>query len=626
MAVTPPAPSAVREARRSFLHRRRRALSAAALTVAALAALAMLLLAPNRVASLRLGEVALAWWALAGVALVGLVALSRGLREADADVEIPGTSPLAPLALAAVWGSPALWLGLPPLLLGDGIRGLWPAAVVTSGAVIAILLLRAPGARADGLVASPSAVARMRWPAARGCQTLLASMEALVGVLFVWAQFAAVRELGAVVDRPRAATIGAVVAVLAAALLPVLARMRLAALGGGLALAGVAVPLVLVALGTTIAWPGVWSAVASRPRIAFIEGTRWTLDGRPVRGPDAAGAMQFTDEQRVEFTDDGTVTIEPRDGGRFLRAVAAGQEMAFHPGDRLIVPDGLRLRFEAGRRVPDAPDSGPAWVEPPSRSVGWPGLVALGLTGVLGALGLPAGIAPHGVGALAPRRGGPMAAGLVMAGAALAVGWTLYAAWLTPEVYVAGVAGPEVYTLPAGVSALGGWGGALAWTALGALAVGGAASALAGLRGVSVGEETAPSLGRYLPALLVLSAGLLACLTSVGAWGALLLALGVAASTLAPAAVLACWSERATPRGITIGATVGLLAFLVVALAAVTGSLGDAGGWTAAVAAAPAALAVPAHLLVAGLLRSRQTSPPRLPVALDGLSAPPRAG
>ena len=76
-------------------------------------------------------------------------------------------------------------------------------------------------------------------------------------------------------------------------------------------------------------------------------------------GPATTLTLTFADEQRVTFAARGSVIVEPREGGRLARDVEAGEEVALHPGDRLVVPAGLRLRFEAGRRVPDAPDSGP---------------------------------------------------------------------------------------------------------------------------------------------------------------------------------------------------------------------------------------------------------------------------
>jgi hypothetical protein len=313
--------------------------------------------------------------------------------------------------------------------------------------------------------------------------------------------------------------------------------------------------------------------------------------------------------------------------------VEAGEEVAVHPGDRLIVPTGLRLRFEPGRRVPDAPDSGPAWVEPPTPRPGGLGLVALGLTGLLGVVGLPAPPAPpapRSRGSVPQRRGAQLAVGLVMMGVALAVGWGLYAAWLTPEVYLGGVAGSEVYALPASLPALGEWGGLLAWLALGGLALGAAASALAGLRALPGVEDAAPARGWARRAALVpvVGAGLLASLVPAEPWPVLVLALGVAASALAPAAVGARWSERATSPGIAGGAAVGLLAFLAVALGALASPGEAAAGWRAAVIAAPATIAVPAHLVVAWLLRARRAQPLRLSADHDPdpLPAPRAAG
>ncbi|HSD27577.1 MAG TPA: hypothetical protein VLL75_09740 [Vicinamibacteria bacterium] len=616
--MTEPAAGAVRDDRRLFRRCRRRVLAASGTTVVALAGLAALFVAPNRLASLRLGDLALAWWVAGAVVLIGLVTLSRGFREIGALTAPGGTSRLTPLALAAVWSSPALWLGLPPLLLADGTRGLWAPVVVIGGTVVALLVLGTAWSRTGGLMVPASVLAQSRWPGAHGCHALLGSIETIVAGLFVWAQLAAVREIGAMAGWPRATTIGITLLIIGALLLSELARFRLTALGGGLALAGLAVPLVVIALGTTTAWPQVWSAVASRPRIGFGEASRWTVDGGAVLGPATTLTLTFADEQRVTFAARGSVIVEPREGGRLARDVEPGEEVALHAGDRLVVPAGLRLRFEAGRRVPDAPDSGPEWLEPPSRAVGGLWLMALGVTGFLGALGLPTGTTPVGAGRLSPGRGARLAAILVTAGVALAVGWSLYAAWLTPEVYVGGVTGAEVYALPESMPGPRGSGYLLTWFLFGGLAVGGAAAALGGLRG----RQVAAGWPRRLAVVLVASAGTLVGLVPVGAWTLLLATLGLAASALAPAAVLACWSERATARSASGGTGAGLLVFLLLALggAATQGSLGE--GWGSVASAAPAAVAAPVHLLVAWFLRSRGMSSARspLPPGLEGLS------
>jgi Na+(H+)/acetate symporter ActP len=129
----------------------------------------------------------------------------------------------------------------------------------------------------------------------------------------------------------------------------------------------------------------------------------------------------------------------------------------------------------------------------------------------------------------------------------------------------------------------------------------------------------------------VASAGLLAGLTPVGAWTLLVLAVGLAASALAPAAVLACWSERAAARGVTAGAGAGLAVFLLVAVGGAADPSELWEGWGSAATLAPV-FAAPVHGLVAWLLRSQRAASQRspLPPGLDGLSAPlpvgPRAG
>ena len=622
--MTEPATGAIRDDRRAFLRCRRRTLAACGGTVGALAVLAVLFVAPNRLASLRVGDVALAWWVAVAAVVTGFVLLGRGFRDSGPTGVTAGTSRLGSVALAVVWGSPALWLGLPPLLLADGTRGLWAPVVAVGGAVVALLLLGTSWSRTGGLVGTASMMAQSRWPSARACHALLVSTETVVAGLFVWAQLAAVREVGAMVGWPLATTIGVAAVVVGALLLPDLLRTRLTALGGSVALVGLLVPLLVVTLGTTAVWPQVWSAVASRARVGFGDGSRWTGDGGSVQGPSRTLTLRFADEQRVTFGGSGSILVEPREGGRLSRDILPGDDAVLHPGDRLIVPSGLRLRFEAGRRVPNAPDSGPEWVEPSSRGAGWVWLVAIGVTGILGALGLPTGAALVGSGPLSPGRGARLAALFVATGAALAVGWSLYAAWLTPEVYVGGVSGAEVYALLAGGAGSKASGFPLTWLALGGLAVGAAAAALGGLRGLSgIGRRTATRWPRCLAVALVAVAGALACLVPAGAWTLVVAALGLAASALAPAAVLACWSERATARGAAAGAGAGFVVFLLLALAGVLGPEGPGEGWGSVALAAPAMGAVPVHLAVAWILRSRRSPSARspLPPGLDGLAA-----
>jgi hypothetical protein len=224
-----------------------------------------------------------------------------------------------------------------------------------------------------------------------------------------------------------------------------------------------------------------------------------------------------------------------------------------------------------------------------------------------------------GAGRLSPGWSVRLAAVLVTSGVVLAVGWSLYAAWLTPEVYVGGVVGAEIYALPASMPGARAPGHLLTWVVFGGLAAGGAAAALSGLRGLPAVRRA-----RSLALILVASVGVSACLVPVGAWTLLVVALGLAGSALAPAAVLACWSERATARGTAGGAGAGLTVFLLAAVGGTVSAGGLAEGWGSAVATAPAVVAAPVHFLVAWSLRSRRTLSPRspLPAGLEGPSIP----
>jgi Na+(H+)/acetate symporter ActP len=173
----------------------------------------------------------------------------------------------------------------------------------------------------------------------------------------------------------------------------------------------------------------------------------------------------------------------------------------------------------------------------------------------------------------------------------------------------------------------------LTWLVPGGLALGVVASALAGLRGLPTGQrDTGVGGRRRIAVALVASAGLLTSVVPLGSGVVLLLALGLAASTLGPAAVLACWSERATPHSTAGGASVGALTFVLLAAVAVStrGSLSE--GWGSIDVAAPAAFAALIHLLAAWLLRSRSIASPRSPLPpglerlSDGLPARSRAG
>jgi hypothetical protein len=517
------------------------------------------------------------------------------------------------LGFAAVWLSPAVLLGLAPLLLTDGPRGLWPPLVLAAGACLVAVVLAVPWAALPPGSTLPELAGRR--DAGPGVATLpLTAATTASALLFLWAQLAAVRDLARGLGWPASGSVALAVLLPALVVLANRGRRTVAGIGGALAVVGLLVPLAAVLVTTDPVWPRVWAAVASRPRIVFDGEGAWVRAGQPIRGSGRDVVLRVPEAQRVTLLGQGRVRIETPDGAAWTREVSAPIEVALGPGDRLFVPDGFPLRFQAGRSIPGAPRSGPDWAEPGLGPAGWRALAGLAVTLLCGGLGLPAvhgALAAGSATARAARLGAPLASqGLVTVAL-----WGLYAAWLTPEVYLAGVAGSEVYELPGRVTALGAAGPPLRGLALLGLAGGGLAAAVATLAGLPRGR---PDLR---PVLLV-AAGLLTGLLPAGPWPVLLLAFGVAASTSAPATVLACWRERWSPLGCAVGATIGLVAFAGLALVQLAGLAGPPeAGWLGWVAAWPTLAAAPLNVGVAWLLSAGPGPSDRepLPPGLAGL-------
>ncbi len=510
------------------------------------------------------------------------------------------------LGFAAVWLCPAALLGLAPLLLTDGTRGLWPPLVLAAGACLVAVVLAVPwAALPPGSTLRELAACRGPSPGAAGLSLAIAATAS--ALLFLWAQLAAVRDLARELGWP--APVGVALAVLLPALVVMADRRRrtVTAIGGALAIVGLLVPLAAVLLATDPVWPRVWAAAASRTRIVFDGEGAWVRAGQPIRGTGRDVVLRVSEEQRVTLLGRGRVRIETPDGAAWSREVSAPVEVTLGPGDQLVVPDGFPLRFQAGRSIPGAPRSGPDWAEPGLGPGGWRALAGLAVTLLIGGLGLTAA---HGALADGAAADGAARLGATLAslGLAAAVLWSLYAAWLTPEVYLAGVAGSEVYELPGRVAALGAAGAPLRDLALLGLAGGGLAAAVATLAGLPPGTPG-------LRPILLIAAGLLAGLVPVAPWPVLLLAFGLSASTSAPAAVLACWRERWSPLGCAVGATIGLGAFTGLALVHVAGLAGSPeAAWLGWLAAWPALVGAPLNVAAAWLLSSGPGPSDRAPL------------
>jgi hypothetical protein len=358
----------------------------------------------------------------------------------------------------------------------------------------------------------------------------------------------------------------------------------------GLALVGIAAPLITMALVSGLTPWRAWTAVAARPALAFSPAGPWTRDGGRFA---VATTLTFTEEHRITAVEPATVRVTERDGTRGTVRVwrlGAGESLSLRPGDRLALDAGTRLRFETSRRVPGAAASGVAWAEPEgdghAHGLGW--LAALTLTLVGGALAL-------GDTGTRPTRASAIGTPLVLLVLALAgVTWGLYAAYGAPDLTLgapalAAMARLPLHVLPAPAS--------LAMTAL---LVGGlvasflaAALALAAHLAEVIGADGATPM-RRMPATayaVALALGVGAAVASSDAWSLLVSGLGLAAAALAAPALAA-----ADGRARNVGAVVGALAFAVVAAAALLTAS------TSLVGAHPALLAAPLAWITARLV------------------------
>jgi hypothetical protein len=447
------------------------------------------------------------------------------------------------LRAAGAWTSPVLLAWLAALVFqGDA-----------SAPVIVLVALLAP------------LVALLRTPASVPINPAHGAIAAVGVGIVLWADFALIGDLAQIAGIHRWYALAVALIVV---LLPLLSR-ELDALWPAtipVGLGACAVALVAIA-GLTGATPwGAWNAVASRPIFTFDDRSAAVTDGRPVAKDTT---LVFTEPHRVTAVAPGTYRVLERDGARLVARdwrLAIGDVLMLRPGDGLVVARGLRVRFEAGKRVPGVAPSGPVWADGTSmRRIP----LALAVTGaaitmVGGASVLVGGAVPATmVGALAAP-----AALVLFVFAPVAFGvYTMYAA---PELSVGAVLLTPLAHLPSAI-------GARHAAALGTLV---------GMGLVALFVGTAASLGRRFEMLSGLDgdraraawavicgiAAAAAVFSTADASRLLLIGLGVLATVwLAPA--LAIPAGRTTVIGTTAmlaGSAVGLVSFASFALA---------GGW-----------------------------------------------
>jgi hypothetical protein len=368
----------------------------------------------------------------------------------------------------------------------------------------------------------------------------------------------------------------------AAALLVVVAssgrrgvRLRHAAV-----LAGVAA----VAFGAAVVWSQTatppwtaWTRIASRPLLAFSDQAPAVTQGVDVLVP---ATLAFTEAQRVTALTGGVYRVVERDGpSPVMREwrLTAGESLAVRTGDVLVLGTGTRVRFEAGKRVPGAPDSGVAWGTPRGRAP----LATLGA--FLGAVLTLAGLGASGPGAGRRRVTGVGAIGGGLLVVVAAVAWGLYAALAGPDVALGSpMAGSLIEASRVLAPSAGGLPGVLLLIGCASLLAGLSASLRSNVADAFAPAAPGPGRGWAAWAAVIGAAATVAVVQPVDAWRALGLGAGLAASVLvAPRLVTA-------PRARAAARAVGGATFAVTAIAAELGGAGES-----VVAAYPALVAVP---------------------------------
>jgi len=498
----------------------------------------------------------------------------------------------------AVWLTPAVWLTLPALVLEGGPDGVW----------VGLLLLVAP------LLAQEVAggTARAAQPPRDALFPVVVFL--VVAGILLWASLVLAGDAAAWLGAPRWRGIGIAAG---GAWLLVLWRKagRIVPWLLVASLLGLTVPLFVLARAAAVGPLGAWDRVASQPGFRFPASSPWVGDARELRAGRGPAVLVFEEEHRVTTAGPVQIHVRARDGARVSESdweLQAGQSVTLRPGDELTWPQGARLRFEAGKAVPGAPSSGVAWADgrraDPSRRWG----LLLTLTG--GALPL------IGFGASVRIGRGEIAAvgaGLV-AVFAWGIGWAVYCALGAPDLFLGGVALERLVRPPS----LSVWGaspeaaGAVAWgvsagpVVLALLPAAGLASFFAssvafreriGGLDVTGGGEIGHDLGLWSA---IIGAAAIASLWPTEPWALVLLALGLAASTLAPAVLLPPPASRV--RWSTGAGLVGLATFGALALLG-QWSGGGLTGWAGLPLAYPAVIGAPAAALVLRLARRART-------------------
>jgi hypothetical protein len=478
--------------------------------------------------------------------------------------------------LLAIWLTPVVWLEMPALVVARGAEGLW----------VAMLL---------GLAPLVTLGAASRDPAAREPDAVFPVIVLLLTVgVVLWANLILAGDVAVWLGRPRWHGIA-----LAAAggwlLIAWRGGWRLVPVLLLVAVLAVTAPVVELARAAGVGPLAAWTRVATQTGFRFPSTSPWVTGVQDLRLVHGREAILFEEEHRLTAPAGGRLLARTLDGGRANDVewtLAAGQSITLRPGDVLLRDSVTRFRFEAAKRVPGSPPSGIAWAA--GRPPDWPQRAGLLVTVLFGALALcRAGApAPSSRSAVAWVAGGGLVALL------WAQGWAIYSLLASPDIFLAGITPGRLLVLPAAGNAN------PAWPALQAsLVAGGVAGFLAssialrerlGALDRTGGGEIGHDLGLWSGVFAIAA---LASLWPIDSWSLTLTALGAAASSLGPAALLSGAGRVAA----TLAGLFGLAGF--VALTVTAQLRGGAEGLLGAILAYPALAAVPAAILVLCLCR-----------------------
>ncbi len=464
------------------------------------------------------------------------------------------------------------------------MNGLAAVAAWLQPALVVALAFRVAAGEADApwlvLAALVAPLVALLAPPPRAASTRVSAVVAAVVVtLLLAADFLVAAEAATVLGAAR--WHGVTLAALPAVVIATWPRARalspwaLAAAALALLLAPAAV---VVASGAT-PWSA-WHRGALRAALTFSETSDWVLSGERFARPTT---LRFADGQRVTALTGGVYRVVEREAASATVRewhLTAGQSLTLRPGDELTVDTGARLRFEAGRRVPGAPDTGVAWADSPARGLH---MLPVALGALVTLVGGALALVP------APRPGlaaavGPVAV-LVVVMAALA--WGVYAA-SAPDLALGGILPAPVLRFPS--LALGaGLGGLLAVLTVLALVLMLATAAIA--RRERLAASPWPALEMWIGMIVVATA---VAVWPLDPWRVLILGLGLAAAAWAPARL------ATSQAGAVAGPIVGGVVFAALAALPVFSAATPA--WLEGVTRYPALVSLPLGWLAARAL------------------------